>query len=244
MLFHPLDDGTQLDAHGAVRADRDSGLRVALHRGDQLVVGRSERFLPHLREGVRLNEVADRRLHQRRDPLRRGRLQRLQRLGGDRPRPQGDDAVEHLRGDLLDVDVLLDHGHRLIGDESLDARIVGERGIGGDEGVRIRQLGFRPRGDHRDWRQHGPDDDQDRREQGPAPSAALRLPRRRLRFIQDERLCCGGSGAKRGVLRLQLGNPFQEVVVRLTRHFRPRPPAFDATVAPSPCLAADSRRPR
>ena len=157
--LHLLDDRFELDADRAVGADRDRRLRIVLHRRDELRMAQFERSRPDVREGVRCHEIVDSGMDQRLDALSGRALQRFERLRGSRTGAQGGDAVDHVAGELLDVDLLVDDVDDLVGDVRLDRGILRERPIRRDEGVGVGELRpsptRRPPRPVRGWRRSG-----------------------------------------------------------------------------------------
>ena len=79
---------------------------------------------PDVDERVGLDELRDPPVDEIAQSVGRRLLEQTERADRTRREPQPGDPVDHIAGDLIVVDLVIDRGHRLVDDEALDLRIV------------------------------------------------------------------------------------------------------------------------
>ncbi len=171
VLLHALDDRAQLDPHALVGAD-DESAAVGGGHAHQGAMGGARRGGPHFSEGIGLDHSSDRRRHEALEAVGSRRLQELEGVGGAGRQSEAGDAVEDVRGDLVEVDLGVDRLHGLVDDHRLHRGIVHQRRQRSDEGVLVGQLYTGPRADDRHRDEDGGDGDAQGREQRTPPSTA------------------------------------------------------------------------
>ena len=67
-------------------------------------------------------------------------LEQTERADGTGREPQPSDPVDHIAGDRILLDLVIDRADRLVADEALDLRIVREWGNGRDELALVNEL--------------------------------------------------------------------------------------------------------
>ena len=162
----PLHDGAQLDAQLASLAQRQDTIRIVLERGDHHRVADPKSLLPDRGERVGLHDPA----HTARNELAHGLLEdtrkRIRRERADRSRA-GDDRTHDRRGDLREVDLLLDGLGNALREERLHVVVGTQRRKCCNEGVGVRELAHCPGAHERDRSKESTN--HDHRDTGNAP---------------------------------------------------------------------------